>query len=59
MKPKIPAETHEQAQQRMKAETSNTQAMQSQLQERTAMFRRINSPRVSLATGRVAMRGKI
>lgn len=52
MKPKIPEETPEQKQQRLRAEQGNTRAMQSYLQDRTMSYRRLASPRISIATGR-------
>ena len=52
MKAKVPAETPEQQQQRIKAESDNLRAVQDGLGGRTAMFRRLTSPRVSIATGR-------
>lgn len=52
MRPKIPAETPEQKQQRVRAESENVAAMQSQLRDQTSYYRRLRSPRVSLATGR-------
>ena len=56
MKPSIPKETAEQRAVRLRAESENLQATQSQLTDRTAMFRRIANPRVSLVTGRVVRR---
>lgn len=52
MKPKIPGETAEQKQQRIRAESDNINSMQSGLQIRTKMLNRIRMPRVSIATGR-------
>jgi hypothetical protein len=48
---KPPAETPEQKQQRIRAESDNLRAMQDGLQSRTTMFRRLQSPRISIATG--------
>lgn len=56
MKPKIPSETAEQKAVRLRAETDNLQATQTQLTDRTAMFRRIASPALSLVTGKMAKR---
>lgn len=52
MKPKMPKETTEQKQQRLRAESDNLRSMQELLQVRTSMYRRLQSPRVSIATGR-------
>lgn len=50
--PKPPAETPEQKQQRLRAENENMRAMQVQAQDRTTFFRRLRSPRLSIATNR-------
>lgn len=52
MKPKTPKETTEQTQQRLRAESDNLRSMQELLQIKTGMFRRMQSPRISIATGR-------
>lgn len=52
MTPAIPKETAEQRQQRIRAENDNIRAVQNQAQARTLMFRRLQSPRLSIATGR-------
>lgn len=49
--PKI-EETAEQKQQRLIAERENTTAMQQYLQSQTKFYRRLRSPRVSMATGK-------
>lgn len=51
-KPKAPEETPEQKAQRERARTENIRATQEGLQGQTAQFRRLRSPRVSIATGR-------
>lgn len=55
MKPKMPKETKEQAQQRLRAESDNVRSMQEYLQVKTGMFRRLQSPRISIATGRATV----
>lgn len=52
MKPKQVAETTEQKQQRLRAESDNLRSMQDYLQVKTGTFRRLQSPRISIATGR-------
>lgn len=52
MKVKAPAESPEQRQQRVRAESANLRATQDYLKDQTDVFRRIKSPRVSIATGR-------
>ena len=51
MKTPKPQETAEQKQQRIRAESENLKSVQAGLQDRTTMFRRLYSPRVSIATG--------
>lgn len=46
-------ETEAQKQQREVAERENISAIQSGLQQRTRLYQRLRSPRMSLATGRV------
>jgi hypothetical protein len=46
-----PAETEEQKQQRVQAEQDNVRSIQQTAQRRTSIYRRLMSPRVSLATG--------
>ncbi len=52
MTPKAPKETAEQKQVRMRAESENIRSLQSTVQQRTSIFQRLRSPRVSIATGR-------
>lgn len=52
MKPKTPKESPEQAQQRRRAESDNVRSMQEYLKVRTGVYRRLQSPRISIATGR-------
>jgi len=49
--PKV-EESPEQKQQRVRAESDNLKSVQQGLGDRTSMFRRLHSPRVSIATGR-------
>ena len=49
---KPPAETAEQKQQRIRAQSDNLRSIQDQLQVRTSMYRRLQSPRVSISTGK-------
>lgn len=46
------SETPEQKQARLKAKSDNLRAIQGDLNNQTNMFRRLMSPRVSIATGR-------
>jgi len=57
MKAKAPQETEEQRAVRLRAETDNVRAIQETVQERTDMFRRRKSGRVSITTGQVARPG--
>lgn len=50
-RPKV-EETAEQKQQRLRAESDNLRSMQELLQVKTGIFRRLQSPRISIATGR-------
>jgi hypothetical protein len=50
--PKPPAETEEQKQVRLRAETDNVRSIQETVQQRTSLFQRLMSPRVSLVTGK-------
>lgn len=52
MKASVPKETTEQKQQRLRAESDNLRSMQELLQVKTGIFRRLESPRVSIATGK-------
>lgn len=52
MKVSKPKETEEQKQARQRAEADNLREMQQSVQDRTQMFRRLRSPRVSIATGK-------
>jgi hypothetical protein len=52
MKPKSVGPTAEQKQQEERAKSDNLKAIQEGLGNQTAMFRRLQSPRVSIATGR-------
>lgn len=56
MKPKMPKETSEQKAVRLRSEADNLKATQSQLTDRTAMFRRIASPALSLVSGKMSGR---
>lgn len=52
MQPKKPLETEAQKQSRIRAEKGSVRSLQSNVQQRTNMFRRLKSPRISIATGR-------
>lgn len=52
MKASVPKETTEQKQQRLRADSDNLRSMQELLQVKTGIFRRLQSPRVSIATGK-------
>jgi hypothetical protein len=58
MSPKV-KETPEQKQQRLRAESQNLRSMQEQLQVRTSSYQRLQSPRVSIATGRSLTGGSL
>lgn len=51
MKPKAPVETAEQKAVRLRSETDNVRSIQETVQDRTDMFRRRKSNRVSITTG--------
>lgn len=51
MKPKAPGETAEQKAVRIRSEQDNVRSIQEGAAQRTNVFRRLKSPRVSLATG--------
>lgn len=51
MKSKAPAETAEQRAVRLRSETDNVRSIQETVQERTDMFRRRKSNRVSITSG--------
>ena len=59
MKAKAAKETPEQRQQRIRAESQNLRSMQDQLRVRTSAFQRLQSPRVSIATGRSLTGGSL
>lgn len=50
--PKPPEETTEQKQQRLRAESDNTRSMQDYLEVKTGIFRRLQSPRISIGNYR-------
>lgn len=52
MNPKLPTETEEQKAVRLRAEKDGVRSLQSSVQQRTSLFRRIQSPRLSIATGK-------
>ncbi len=51
MKPKLPKESNEQVQNRIRAQEENLQAIQEQVSDRTNAFRRRLAPRRSIVTG--------
>lgn len=52
MKAKTVEETAEQRQVRLRSEADNVRSIQETTQQRTSLYQRLRSPRVSIATGR-------